>query len=118
MPATRFVTIKICDLYNKVSHALICDALCQFLSKVLDTGRYQNLSIDTIKELTEIVLRNNLFEYDGSIYRFIKGSPLSLPLTRTLCNIYLYDWQSSFIANLHYYEEFYGRLVLLLFFFF
>ena len=110
MSKTSFVTIKILDLYNKVSHVLICDALGRFLSKVLDTGRYQKLSIDTITQLTEIVLHNNIFTYNGNIYRHIKGSPLSLSLTRTLCNIYLYDWQSSFIGKLAYNEEFYGRL--------
>ncbi len=115
MQLTSFITIKICDLYNKVSHVLICDALGRFLSKVLDIGRYQNLSIDTITQLTEVVLHNNIFTYNGNIYRHIKGSPLSLPLTRTLCNIYLRDWQSSFIGKLAYNEEFYGRLLFFLY---
>ena len=92
-----------------VSHERIIDALNGFLSQVLITGRHKNLTIHTIAQLTELVLRHNIFTYKGHIYRYVKGGPVSLPLIRTLCNIYLHDWQTSFVNKLAYHEEFYGR---------
>jgi hypothetical protein len=86
-PMTNFATFKIDNFYNMVSHERIIAALGQFLSDVLDIGRHQHLSIETIQELTGF----------------------SLPLTRTLGNIYLRYWQMSFIQKLGSNEEFYGR---------
>jgi hypothetical protein len=109
LQGTHFVTIKVHNFYNMFSHDRLIEALGQFLSDVLVIGRHQNLAMDTILQLTEVVLKNNLFTYNGNIYRLVKGSPLSLPLTRTLGNIYLHYWQTSFIQKLGHHKEFYGR---------
>jgi hypothetical protein len=110
LPHTRFVTLEVRQVYLLVSHQRIVDAVGHFLSSVLTTGRHQNLSIDTVQRLVELVLRNNLFTYQGYVYRHVKGSPCSLPLTRTLVDIYLWHWQTSLVSQLGYHEEFYGRL--------
>ena len=110
LPQTSFATFKILDIYHQMSHVKIIEALHRFLTHVLHPQQqYQQLSIPTIERLTDIYLKNQIFTYNRDFYRFIKGCPLSLPLTRTLANIYLHDWQGSFVGQLNYYEEFYGR---------
>ncbi len=109
MSRTQFVTIKIDNFYNMIPHDGIFAALGRFLSKVVHGSRYNGLLFETIQELTNLYLNNNIFTYNGNIYRYIKGAPLCYSLTRTLGNIYLYDWQTSLIAQLRYNEELYAR---------
>ena len=73
----QFLTFKIHDLYTNISYKELLEALNTFLVNALIMGRYQRLSIDSIVELTSIVLPNNYFIYQDSIYRFIEGCPLN-----------------------------------------
>ena len=73
----QFLTFKIHDLYTNISYKELLEALNTFLVNPLIMGRYQRLSIDSIVELTSIVLPNNYFIYQDSIYRFIEGCPLN-----------------------------------------
>lgn len=109
LPHTRFVTIKLHHFYTQMSHTGIIGALGRFLTSVLTVGRHQNLAIDTIQKLVELFLRNNVCTYQGHLYRHVTGSPRCFPLTRTLGDIYLWDWQNALISQLTYNEEFYGR---------
>ncbi|CAF2153587.1 unnamed protein product [Rotaria magnacalcarata] len=109
LPKTQFVTFKIHDLYDNVTHAGLLQALYAFHAHSLVSTRHKRLSNDAIHELTAIVLRNNFFSYDDKIYRFTKGSPLNLPLTDLLGDIYLYDWQFPLVRQLRLNDLFYGR---------
>ncbi|CAF4344760.1 unnamed protein product [Rotaria sordida] len=59
-PKTYFATFKIHDLYMKISHSVLLEALNIFLVNPLVNGRHQKLSSDAIQELTAIVLQNNV----------------------------------------------------------
>ncbi|CAF1429918.1 unnamed protein product [Rotaria sordida] len=109
LPKTYFATFKIHDLYMKISHSALLEALNIFLVNPLVNGQHQKLSSDAIQELTAIVLRNNVFSYNGKIYRFIKGCPLNLPLTELLCHIYMHHWQYSLVTHICLKDAFYGR---------
>ncbi|CAF4090289.1 unnamed protein product [Rotaria sordida] len=69
----------------------------------------KNLSMRKIFHLTTLFLRNNRFYYDHKIYRFVKGSPTSFPLTETLANIYIGRWLKSLFRHQLLEKEFYGR---------
>ena len=107
LPGTQFVTIEIRDFYNSVSHDGILAAVGRFLSKAVNGDRYQGLTFETIQQLINLFLQNNLFTYNGHIYRYRKGAPLSFPLTRLLGNIYLSDWQTSLVAVVRHHQEFF-----------
>ncbi|CAF2830435.1 unnamed protein product [Rotaria sp. Silwood2] len=109
LPETHVATFKIHDLYAKISHTALLDALHIFLVNPLITGRYQRLPDDAIVELTTLVLKNNTFTYNGKAYRFIKGSPLNLPLTELLASIYLHHWQVPLVRKVCVRDVFYGR---------
>ena len=109
LPQTNLATFKIHDLYTKISYKSLLDALHGFLVHPLVNGRYEQLTSDAILELTEIILKNNYFIYNGNIYRFIKGGPLNLPLIPLLGSIYLHQWQVPLVRNIQVKEAFYGR---------
>ncbi|CAF1417810.1 unnamed protein product [Rotaria sordida] len=109
LPKTYFATFKIHDLYTKISHSALLEALNIFLMNPLVNDQHQKLSSDAIQELTAIVLRNNVFSYNGKIYRFIKGGPLNLPLIELLCHIYMHHWQYSLVTHICLKDAFYGR---------
>jgi hypothetical protein len=110
LPKTNFVTFKIHNLHKRVSYDDILLALNQFLiTQQPNILRHQRLSNDTIVNLTQIFLQNNIFSYHGKIYRHIKGCPLNFRLSRLLFNIYLHNWQLPLVRQIRLADEFYGR---------
>jgi hypothetical protein len=103
------VTFQIHNLYTRISHTDILTALNRFLVHQAPHGHIQGLTVNAIKELTTLVLHNNIFTYNGIVYRYIKGSPLNLSLTRLLGNIYLQNWQAPLVIQIRAAHEFYGR---------
>ena len=109
LPRTQFATIQLDDVHSRVSHADILTALNRFLVSPMVTGRHQRLTSEAIEELVALVLRHQVFHYDGNVYRYKQGTSLNLPLARLLCNIFLHAWQTSLVRQLRVDEEFYGR---------
>lgn len=105
----QFATFKIHDLYTNISHDELLQALNTLLVNPMIMGRHQHLSIDGILELTSIVLRNNYFIYQDSIYRFVRGCSLNLRLLKLLANIYLHQWQIPLCREIRLKDEFYVR---------
>ncbi len=89
----------------------ILTALNRFLIQQAPDGHVQGLTINAIKELTELLLRNNIFTYNGTVYRFIKECPLNLIVTRLLGNIYLQNWQVSLVIQIRATQEFWVKRV-------
>lgn len=106
---TYLATFKIHDLPMMVSHTALLNSLNAFLVNPLILGRHERLSNDAILELTNLVLKHNFFSYNRKIYRFIKGCPTNLSLTKLLINIYLYHWQIPLVRNIRIQDTFYGR---------
>lgn len=119
-PTTLFVTMNITNFHTMASHQSIVTTLVNFLNDHLATNkihytsitapnRYQWISIDTIRKLTELYLKANLFYYAGKIYGFTKGSPNSLFLSELLSNIYLYTYEKLIYIDPRLKTELYGR---------
>jgi hypothetical protein len=69
---------------------------------------HDGLSAEAIEELTKLFLENNVFTYNGKVYRYIKGCPLNFPLTRLLFDIYLHHWQTPLHRSVRVADEFFG----------
>ncbi|CAF4561267.1 unnamed protein product [Rotaria sp. Silwood2] len=108
-PTTQFVTIKISNFYTMVAHGTMLIALQDFLTNYLIMPTINNISMGRIIRLTALFLHNNRFYYDHKIYRFAKGSPMSFPLTETLCNCYILQWQKLLVQQPLIRDQFYGR---------
>ncbi|CAF2924731.1 unnamed protein product [Rotaria sp. Silwood2] len=106
---TNFVTITISIFYSIVDHDTMLLALQDFLMDPCRMPTIENISIGKIFRLTNLFLRHNRFYYDHKIYRFIKGSPTSFPVTETLATMYILPWLKSLFRQPVLEKEFYGR---------
>ncbi|CAF2151217.1 unnamed protein product [Rotaria magnacalcarata] len=106
---TLFCTIKISNFYYLDSHANIIDWIGYFLQDNLGTNKLEQISIMTIKNLLQLFLYNNIFRYHEHIYTFTKGSPTTMPITDTLSNIYLFQWQTKLLRIIKQNDGFFGR---------
>ncbi len=119
-PTTLFATIKITNFHTMISHQSMIAALLNFFTDHLATNKvryqpletlkqYQSISIETIKKLTELYLENNIFYYNGKIYKFIKGGPNSLLFNDILSTIYLFHCEKLLFDDPRLKTAFYGR---------
>jgi hypothetical protein len=110
LPRTNFVTFKLDQIHERISHNDILTALNQFLiTRPTNVLRHQGLSNDTIEELTRLFLQNITFSYDKKVYVYTKGCSLNFRLSRVLLNIYLHYWQTSLLRQIRLADEFYVR---------
>ena len=90
-------------------HDGVLHALSHFLTTNVPWNRIENLSLETVRRLTELFLHNNIFYYNGKIYRQVKGCPSSLAFSHMLAKIYLLDWQKPLFDVLYTKKEFFAR---------
>ena len=92
-----------------VSHTDMLTALKDFLDDHLSVPAVKDIPIRKIIDLTDLFLKNNRFYYDNKIYRFTKGSPTSLSLSETLCQIYAFELQKVLLREPSIRSELYGQ---------
>ena len=108
---TLFATIDVTNYYTMSSHESMAEVLGYFFRDNYPSNKVENISIVQIQNLVRLFLYNNIFIYDDKIYSCAKGSPITMPLTETLANIYLCQWQTSILREIQSRHQFFGRLV-------
>ena len=108
---TLFATIDVTNYSTMASHESMADVLGYFLRNNYSSNRVENISIVQIQTLVRLFLYNNIFIYDDKIYSCAKGSPITMPLTEILANIYLCQWQASILREIRSRHQFFGRVV-------
>ncbi|CAF4263230.1 unnamed protein product, partial [Rotaria sordida] len=104
---TLFCTIKILNFNVLDIHKNMIDTVAYVLQDHPQTTNIlKHISINTIKNLLQLFLYNNIFYYNDKIYTFTKGSPNAMPLTDTLSNIYIFEWQKLILKNIKQNELF------------
>jgi len=106
---TLFCTIKVSNFYALASHTQLINAIVYFLQENVAMNRVEHVLISTIRNLLQLFLFNNIFCYEDKIYTITKGSPSTIPLSTTLADIYLCEWQTKLIRELGGQEELFGR---------
>ena len=106
---TLLATIHISNYYTIASHARMADVLEYFLHDDLPGNTVENITMVHMKNLVQLFLYNNVFVYDDKLYMCVKGSPITMPLTETLANIYLYQWQKMIVKEVKARQQFFGR---------
>ncbi|CAF2033398.1 unnamed protein product [Rotaria magnacalcarata] len=86
------------------------DTLMTFLH-VHGYRKVKGISIDTIKKLASIILKDNLFAYGKKIYKQTTGGAMGSSLTLTLANIFMAKWQKNIVEEQTKTGEFYGRYI-------
>ncbi|CAF3740877.1 unnamed protein product [Rotaria sp. Silwood1] len=106
---TVLCTITISNFYALDTHKNMLDVVDYFLTDNLASTKLEAPTIPTIRDLLYLFLHNNVFYYKNKIYAFTKGSPNTIPLTETLSNIYLFEWQKKILKEIDENIEFSGR---------
>ncbi|CAF1368235.1 unnamed protein product [Rotaria magnacalcarata] len=86
------------------------DILMTFLH-VHGYRKVKEISIDTIKKLASIILKDNVFAYGKKIYKQTTGGAMGSSLTLTLANILMAKWQKNIVEEQTKTCEFYGRYI-------
>jgi hypothetical protein len=92
-----------------ITHKSLIDTVTYFLQENLATNKLAQVSISTIENLLQLFLYNNMFRYENKIYSIEKGGPQSIPLSSTLSNIYLFEWQKAIIREVEKKDDLFGR---------
>jgi len=106
---TLFCTLKISNYYALDQHNAMIDTVGHFLQDNLASNKFEQLTIQTIKNLLYIYLHYNIFYYNNKIYKLVKGSPTTMSLSETLSTIYLFVWENKITKELQSKNEFFGR---------
>lgn len=107
-PTTLFCTFDIRNLYTMLPQQEALDSLMTFL-RVHDYRKVKGISIDTIENLSSIVIKDNVFAYGKKIYKQTTGGAMGSSLTLTLANIFMAEWQKRIVDEQVKTDEFYGR---------
>ncbi|CAF1666202.1 unnamed protein product [Rotaria magnacalcarata] len=107
---TLFCTFDIRNLYTMLPQEETLDTLMTFLH-VHGYRKVKGISIDTIKKLASIILKDNVFAYGKKIYKQTTGGAMGSSLTLTLANIFMAKWQKNIVEEQMKTGEFYGRYI-------
>ncbi|CAF1506685.1 unnamed protein product [Adineta ricciae] len=108
---TTFVTFDVTDLYTMIPHNGFLIALGHFLERHSTNHRIHGMTIDTIMKLARLVLTTNCFAFNNKYYEQIRGGAMGSPLTMTLANIYMLEWEQPLIKYQKSQNELYGRYI-------
>ena len=107
-PSTLFCTFDIRNLYTMLPQEQALDILLDFL-RVHGKAEVEGITLDTIRQLASIVIKENVFVYGKKIYRQVLGGAMGSSFTLTLANIFMWKWQKEFVRRQDITCEFYGR---------
>ena len=109
-PSTLFCTFDIHNLYTMLPQDEALNILPEFLH-AQGYRKVKHISVDTIRKLASIVLKENVFGYDHKIYRQTTGGAMGSSFTLTLANIFMWKWQKELVRWQEITGELYGRYV-------
>ncbi|CAF2093802.1 unnamed protein product, partial [Rotaria magnacalcarata] len=95
---TLFCTFDIRNLYTMLPQEETLDILMTFFH-AHGYRKVKGISMDTIKKLASIILKNNVFVYGKKIYKQTTGGAMGSSLTLTLTNIFMAKWQKILSKN-------------------
>ncbi|CAF4348939.1 unnamed protein product, partial [Rotaria sordida] len=85
-----FVTFNLDDLINIFPHDETIIALNYLLREQSPDQRIAGLTVDTILQLVQLVLKTQFYVYNAALYQQIYGGASGLPLTMFLAYTYLF----------------------------
>ncbi|XP_043926427.1 uncharacterized protein LOC122801032 [Protopterus annectens] len=91
------VTLDVEDLYRNIPHTRGLTLTRQYLT------RHSNLSvtkINTVCRITEAVLKNNFFQFNGKIYHQQKGAAMGSKMAPAYANLVFSAWEMDKVERL------------------
>ena len=88
-------TVDVVGLYPNIPH----DGGLAALRKALDARENKTISTDTLLELTGCVLKNNIFEHNGNIFKQKQGTAIGTKMAPPYAVLFLADLEEQFLAS-------------------
>ena len=85
-------TIDVVGLYPDIPHeeGLIA------IRKALDTRKDKTISTDSLIELAECVLKNNIFEHDKSVFKQLRGTAIGTKWCHLMLSFLWIPWKKTY----------------------
>jgi hypothetical protein len=106
--STLFCTFDIRNLYTMLPQDEALNILMEFLH-THGQRKVQGISLDTIRKLAAIVIKENVFGYGKKIFRQVMGGAMGSSFTLTLANVFMWRWEKEFRRRKDISGEFDGR---------
>ena len=85
-------TIDVVALYPSIPH----DEGLGVLRKALDSRAYWSVSTDSLMDLADVVLKNNMFEFNGRFYHQIRGTAIGTKCAPPYSILFVVDLEENF----------------------
>ena len=69
------------------------------LQKALDSRADQSVSTDSLVDLAEVVLKNNMFEFNGKFYHQIRGTAVGTICAPPYSILFLADLEGKLLSS-------------------
>ena len=101
------VTVDVVGLYPSIPH----DEGLAAMKAALDRRAKKDVSTESLCELAEIVLKNNIFEFDEKIYRQLRGTAIGTKMAPPYAILFLAELEEAFLAKCKYKPEVWLRYI-------
>ncbi|XP_057296197.1 uncharacterized protein LOC130625148 [Hydractinia symbiolongicarpus] len=88
-------TVDVLGLYPNIPHQ---DGLAA-LHRVLDVREDKSVSTETLMDLAECVLQNNVFEHNNRFFRQLQGTAIGTKMAPSYANIFMSDLEEQFLES-------------------
>ena len=109
-PNTILVTIDVKSLYTCIPHLEGIQACIEALQKAKESNPSQP-DTAVLGCLLEIVLKNNVFEFDGTFYKQLQGTAMGTKLAPAYANIFMGNLEHNILSHAPKKPSFYRRYI-------
>jgi hypothetical protein len=94
-PTAKLVTLDVSSLYTNIPHheGLIA------LEDLMRANHFANRNIDMVTQLTAIILKNNVFEFNGQLYIQLTGTSMGSRIGPSFANCFMWWFEKKFLPN-------------------
>jgi hypothetical protein len=92
---TILATIDVTSLYTSIPHQEGIEAI----REVLLENKHDNPPIECITQLTELVLKNNVFRFKDTYYLQIQGTAMGTKMAPSYANLFMAQLETKFLSN-------------------
>jgi hypothetical protein len=93
-PDAKLVTLDVSSLYTNILHKDGIYAIGEFMSKFSDVK-----TTNMIKDLTQLILNSNVFEFDGQLYIQLQGTAMGSKFAPSYASIYMHFFETTHLPN-------------------
>ena len=92
-----FCTIDVVGLYPYIPH----EEGLKAVRNALDTREDKTISTESLLELAECVLKNNIFEHNTKFFKQVRGTAIGTKMAPPYAIIYMDELERGFLENYH-----------------